>query len=179
MDDEQADRAGAGGTAIGLAFEPWYRTEYPKVLAAMTLVAVDADLASDATDEAFARAYERWGRVSAMDSPGGWLYRTAVNVVRRRRRRAGIERRLLAQHRPTAEAPAALDPEVWSAVAALPDRQRTAIALRYLLDLTQTEVAAAMGVADGTVSATLTAARRSLAVHLDPDGSAPKETSHA
>ena len=58
---------------------------------------------------------------------------------------------------------------MWAAVAALPDRQREAIALRYLLGLTQAEVADAMGVAPGTASATLAAARRALAPILGPE----------
>jgi len=45
-------------------------------------------------------------------------------------------------------------------------RQRTAIALRYVCDLPQAEIAVVMDVAAGTVSATLTAARRRLAVVL-------------
>ena len=49
---------------------------------------------------------------------------------------------------------------------ALPDRQREAIALRYLLDLEQHEVAEAMGVRPGTVASTLHAARAQLASRL-------------
>src|SRR5690606_42052814 len=44
----------------------------------------------DATDEAMARAYERWHLVSRLERPEGWVYRVAVNwatsVLRRRRR---------------------------------------------------------------------------------------------
>src|ERR687892_2598190 len=68
--------------------------------------------------------------------------------------------------------PTQLSPDVWDALAALPSRQREAIALRYLLDLTQADVADAMGVAPGTAAATLHAARRNLADRLgldDPD----------
>lgn len=158
------------------SFDTWYRAEHPRLLAAMTLVAADPEVAAEATAEAFTRALERWNRVAIMDSPGGWLYRTAANVVRRRQRRAGMERRLLARHRPVVEAPPSLDRAVWDAVAALPERQRTAIALRYLLDLTQAQVAEAMGIAPGTVSATLTTARRNLAPLLDPDAPPVMET---
>jgi RNA polymerase sigma factor (sigma-70 family) len=56
--------------------------------------------------------------------------------------------------------------EVWDAVRALPPRQRLAIALRYGAGCTEAEVATAMGIAVGTASATLVAARRSLAVAL-------------
>jgi RNA polymerase sigma-70 factor, ECF subfamily len=56
--------------------------------------------------------------------------------------------------------------EVWDAVQRLPLRQRTAVALHYLSDLPQKDVATAMGVAQGTVAATLHEARRRLAVTL-------------
>jgi RNA polymerase sigma-70 factor (ECF subfamily) len=63
--------------------------------------------------------------------------------------------------------PAPLSDDVWDAVRSLPLRQRTAIALRYVSDLTQEEIAAVMDVAPGTVSATLVAARRRLGELLD------------
>jgi RNA polymerase sigma-70 factor (ECF subfamily) len=150
-------------------FEDWYRREHPRLLASITLVARDPEVAREATDEAFTRALERWDRVSRMASPEGWTFRVAANVVRRRHRRAALEQKLLLRDRPARAAPPALDPTVWAAVAALPDRQREAVALRYLLGLTQAEVAAAMGVAPGTASATLAAARRALVPLLGPD----------
>jgi DNA-directed RNA polymerase specialized sigma24 family protein len=59
--------------------------------------------------------------------------------------------------------------EVWDALASLPLRQRQALALRYLLGMTQAEVAEAMGVAAGTAAATLHTARRNLAGRLRVD----------
>jgi RNA polymerase sigma factor (sigma-70 family) len=152
-----------------LHFEPWYREQHARVLAALTVMAGDAEVAADVTAEAFALAYERWDRVALMDSPGGWLQRVAVNAMRRRLRRAGAERALLRRGRAPAPPPE-LATEVWDAVRRLPRQQRTAIALRYLLDLPQAEVASAMGLAPGTVSATLSAARRRLVPLLGADG---------
>jgi RNA polymerase sigma factor (sigma-70 family) len=146
-------------------FDAWYEEEHPRVLAALTVASGRADVARDATDEAFVRAYERWERVRRMASPGGWLYRVALNDLRRRFRRQAIERELLRRRPPGDEAvsaPAALDPHVWDAVRALPRRQRTAVALRYVLDLPEAEVARLMGVTRGAASATLTTARRRL-----------------
>jgi RNA polymerase sigma factor (sigma-70 family) len=56
--------------------------------------------------------------------------------------------------------------DVMRAVQRLPARPRTAVVLRYVADLTEAEVAEAMGVAPGTVAATLSNARRRLAVLL-------------
>jgi RNA polymerase sigma factor (sigma-70 family) len=149
------------------SFEAFYRREHAGVLGSLTVFAGDVDLAREATDEAFVRALERWDRVVAMDAPGGWLYRTAVNVVRRRMRRAAVERRLLFHLHPThSEAPSSISAEVWNALRALPRRQRAAIALRYLLDLSEEQVASLMGITRGSVSATLVSARRTLADRL-------------
>lgn len=149
-------------------FERWYRGEHPRLLASLTLVAGDADLAGEAVDEALARALERWGRVGAMGSPGGWVYTVALHQLRRRQRRRALERRLLRRQ----PVPAGVPPpagEAWDAVRRLPERQRTAVVLRYVADLPEAEIAAAMGIARSTVSSTLTSAHRALALALsDP-----------
>jgi len=148
-------------------FEDWYRTQHPRLLSAMTLLAGSLDEAAEATDEALARAMLRWDTVGAMVSPGGWVYRVALNVLRRRARRAAIERRRLHAQPPVA--PIALPEaheEIWAAVRDLPSRQRAAIVLRYVADLTESEIAKATGVSRSTVSATLIAARRRLETQL-------------
>jgi RNA polymerase sigma-70 factor (ECF subfamily) len=152
-------------------FEPWYLREHPKVVAALTWVAGDPHVAADAADEAFARAYAHWRRVERMNSPGGWVYRVALNVVRRRMRRAALEQRTI---EPPAEVADVVDNEIWSVVQQLPERQRVAVVLRYLLDLPEKEVAVAMGISRGTVASALAAARQRLAAWLtaeeDSDG---------
>jgi RNA polymerase sigma-70 factor (ECF subfamily) len=149
-------------TAIA-GFETWYLREHPRVVAALTWVAGDPDVAADATDEAFARAYANWRRVGQMASPGGWVYRVALNVVRRRMRRAALEQRTV---EPPAEVAHVVDHEIWTVVQQLPERQRVAVVLRYLLDLPERDVATAMGISRGTVASALAAARRRLAAWL-------------
>ena len=153
-------------TANG-SFDRWYRVQHPRVLGLLTVVAGDADVAREVTAEAFVRALERWDRVAAMDAPAAWTYRVAVNLLRRRMRRAAFESRL-APEEPAPRPPPAIESELWDAVRSLPVRQRTAVALRYVCDLSQEEIAAVMNVATGTVSATLSAARRRLAAELRP-----------
>lgn len=145
-------------------FGEWYADAYPRLAAALALIAHDRELARDAAAEACARALERWNRVQAMASPDGWAYRVGVNGLRRLQRRAAIERRLLARVRTAVSTdPVEIDLALWDAVRALPERQREAIALRYVLDLEQHEVAEVMGVRPGTVASTLHAARAQLA----------------
>jgi RNA polymerase sigma-70 factor (ECF subfamily) len=126
------------------------------------------DLAQEVTAEAFARAWADWDRVSAMTSPGGWVYRVAVNLMQSRLRRAQLERRL-ARRAPTpatSPPPGLPDEALWGAVRALAPRARIAIALRYVADLPEADVAIAMGVSRGTVASTLSTARHRLAQAL-------------
>ena len=51
----------------------------------------------------------------------------------------------------------------------LPPRQRTAVVLRYVVDLTQEEIAVAMGIARSTVSSLLADAHTNLAELIAPD----------
>ena len=83
-------------------------------------------------------------------------------------RRAGLERHVVrdASTVPDLGLP---DHELWQAVGRLPRRQRTAIVLRYVADLPEADIAAAMGIARGTVAATLAAARRRLEADLRPE----------
>lgn len=143
-------------------FEEWYVANHPRVVASLVLVGGNLDVIRDAVDEAFTRAFARWERVRGMDSPAGWTFRVALNELRRRQRRAGIERRLFARSTPFVEVPApALG--AWEVVRLLPPRQRTVVVLRYVADLTQVEIAAAMGISRSTVASTLTDAHRRLA----------------
>ncbi len=148
-------------------FEAWYRGSAPRLAAALAVVAGDADVGREAAAEACTRALERWTRVGEMSSPEAWAYTVGVNLIRRRWRRAAMKRRLASSPGPLTAAPMSLSPELWEAVRGLPLRQRQAIALRYVLDLTQEQVADAMGVAPGTAAATLNAARRQLRTALD------------
>jgi DNA-directed RNA polymerase specialized sigma24 family protein len=140
--------------ATGQDFGEWYSANHGRLVAGLLVISGRLELSRDAVDEACVRAYTRWERVSVMESPTGWVYRVALNVLRRQTRRAALEQRLLRRHRVPflVDGPAG---EAWELVAGLPPRQRTAIVLRYVSDLTQAEIANAMGVSRSTVSSTL------------------------
>ncbi len=93
----------------------------------------------------------------------------ALNLLADRRRRLVSE----ARH-PVPSAGAVedgwYDAEFWSAVSALPERQRTAVALYYVLDRSVADVAASMGVRIGTVTRALHQARASLRELLSATG---------
>ncbi|MFN8035935.1 MAG: sigma-70 family RNA polymerase sigma factor [Acidimicrobiia bacterium] len=148
-------------------FASWYAEANPRVAAIVAVHARDPQVAEDVTAEAFTRAFERWKRVSMLDSPTAWTVTVALNALRRHHRRAGLERRLLRRYRPAEfTLPASYDHDLWDAVRSLPPRARTAVALRYLGGLTEPEIASTMGIATGTVAATLSKARARLAEEL-------------
>jgi RNA polymerase sigma-70 factor (ECF subfamily) len=151
-----------------LTFDAWYRREHPVLAGAMLLVCGNRVDAAEAADEAFSRALERWDRVSTMASPTGWTYRVAVNVAKRRHRRRALEARLL-HRQPRADDVEGPAGEAWLLVGSLPLRQRTAVVLRHLGQLTEVEIADVMGIGRSTVSSTLRAAHAALARQLAPD----------
>jgi RNA polymerase sigma-70 factor (ECF subfamily) len=150
-------------------FEEWYREAWPKLTGSLVVILGDREVAADVAAEAAVRVLERWERGS-IEHPTAWAHQVALNLARRRARREALEVRML-RHTRVEEAvdPPATPSEVWVALRLLPSRQRAAIALRYLGDLTQAEIAQAMGIAPGTVAATLHAARQRLVAMLDVD----------
>jgi RNA polymerase sigma factor (sigma-70 family) len=148
------------------SFERWYRLAYPRLSTSILALTGNRDLAAEVTDEAFARAWRHWRRVSEMDAPEGWTYRVALNLVRSRSRRRRIEQRILPRLVPRPESPASSG-AVWELVRDLPERQRQAVVLRYVGDLDEREIAAVMGVTRGTVASTLFDAHQRLASAID------------
>jgi RNA polymerase sigma-70 factor (ECF subfamily) len=164
--------------AVGADFESWYRQESSRLVSVLTLALAEPEVARDAADEAFARAYERWPRVSAMEAPTAWTYRVALNYGRRRVRRRAVERALLLRQEGDRSAKEATagghDTDLWRIVSSLPRRQRTAIVLRYLGDFSELQVAQLMGISAGAASASLSAARRRLAELINNEDRDPQ-----
>ena len=59
-------------------FETFFDDHYGQVLRSLAFAIGDRDRAEDLTQEAFARAYQRWGRVSEMERPVTWVYVVAL-----------------------------------------------------------------------------------------------------
>lgn len=72
---------------IDPGFEQMYRAEYGSVFRAVYLLCGDQAMAEDATQEAFARALERWRRLEGRSWAAGWVVTTALNISRRALRR--------------------------------------------------------------------------------------------
>jgi RNA polymerase sigma-70 factor (ECF subfamily) len=151
------------------SFERFYADERARLGRAIAFALGDADLAAEATDEAFARAYERWSTVGA-GNPPAWVYRVAINwsysILRRRK---------LARRHQQAAVPTELgdvEPAVGAALAALDAKHRSVVVCRHLLGWSVEETAAALDLKAGTVKSRLSRANRQLQrtlSHLAPE----------
>ena len=150
-------------------FDGWYRQAYPRVLAAVAVVCGPGSAhVEDATTDAFVKAFERWERVSAMDSPTGWVVRVATNNARRSFRRAGRLAELSNSDRiELVFSDSYRDADLVAALSNLSYRQRRALVLHHIEGMTQKEVADDLGIAPGTASATLSQARTKLRTELE------------
>jgi RNA polymerase sigma factor (sigma-70 family) len=112
---------------------------------------VDADDVYQETWVAALRAYPGLNEASNLK---GWLFtiahRKAIDHVRARARRATpVAEPADLPEAPTADGVAAVTDEgLWAAVAALPDKQRTAVALRFIADSAYAEIATAMEISE-------------------------------
>lgn len=144
-------------------FERFYENETRRVFATVFLLCRDRAMAEDATQEAFARAFERWGRLRSQPWAGGWVTTTALNLARRALRNPRGMAGTTEQQDP-------LDPiEIWASVRALPRRQQEAVVLHYRLDLPVAEIAQILGCREGTVRTHLARARERLRKALRED----------
>lgn len=154
-------------TSTSRTFDAWYRTTWPQLVGSLVVITRERGIAEDVASEAMLRMYERWDS-DEVSNPSAWVHTVAVNLARRRARRLALEIRHARAAKKVLDATPTLEPALWVAVAALPRQQRTAIALRYVGDLTEAEVAVAMNRSPGTVAATLSAARAQLRKALGP-----------
>lgn len=151
------------------AFEAFLEERYAKLVATVRMITQDRDTAEDIVQEAFARAYVHWHKLWPEGNPVGWIHRVATNLAISLKRRLGREVRAVARlgRRTELTHPAPeVYPELHRAVSQLPRRQRTAVALHYVLGLKMTEVGEAMGCAPGTVKSLLFQARKNLREEL-------------
>lgn len=153
-------------------FDGFYRDQYARLVRALLLLTGDPAEAEDLAQEALSRVFERWDRVGTMDSPEGYLFRTALNLNRKRLRRLAVRaRRAMAFRAPERDELSAIDDRltVLSAVAALRRAQREALVLVEWLDLDTKDAAAILGIEPASVRSRLMDARRNLRQRLEED----------
>jgi RNA polymerase sigma-70 factor (sigma-E family) len=149
-------------------FDAFFDKYYPAMIRSLTLISGDAEVASDAVQDAFIRAYAKWNRIRRYDRPDAWVRRVAINRSRDHFRAASRRR----NYEGAAAVPAAVESAerhtdnrdlVLHALQDLPRRQRTAVALYYLEGLDIRDVAKSMNITAGAVKFHLSKGREKLA----------------
>jgi RNA polymerase sigma factor (sigma-70 family) len=138
--------------------------------------------AEDAVQEALIRAWQRSVSGEDIESWSGWVATVANNLARSEWRRREAEARAMARYMSLVPAPLGVDdwpPElqhlgpVAQAVEGLPPRQSQVVVLHYYGDLGLREIAALLGVSEGTVKRSLHRARATLRTRLRAQRSRP------
>jgi RNA polymerase sigma factor (sigma-70 family) len=159
--------------AFDQEFEAFFVRHFEQIVNSLTVITGDRDRATDATQEAFIKAYARWTKIRTYDVPAAWVRRIAINASRdtRRseRRRARREKtHLAAPHVFPSNDVVGLD-FAQRILAELPRRQREVATLFYLDDLSVNEIAKTLDVSAGTVKSHLAEARERLRAFVDVD----------
>ena len=146
-------------------------TEYAALVGAVSTrlfhtayaVCQNRQLAEDAVQSALTTAYLSWRRVRDADSPEAYLRRMVLNQLFSWRRRVSWRAEQSRAEVPDTAGASHEDlvvdhDEVWQALAALAPRQRAVVVLRYYEDLSESQIAEALGIRPGTVKSQTSAA---------------------
>jgi RNA polymerase sigma-70 factor (ECF subfamily) len=141
------------------SFDSFFRDEQAALLRYCWGLTTDRDSARDVAQEAMARAWKDWAQLRDT-TPAAWVRTVALNLVRSQWR---ANRPTPVASRPPEQLDRPVDADLVAALRALPDRQREAVVLHHLGDLSVEDCAAAMGVAVSSVKVHLQRGRARLA----------------
>ena len=141
------------------ALEQLYVAHWRALVRLAVLLVRDVGTAEEVTQDAFVAVHARWSHLRDPDKALAYLRQAVVNRSRSAlRHRAVVERHAHRRTAPLSEPgadQAALDTDrraaVLDALRELPQRQREVLALRYYLDLSEAEIADALGISRGAV----------------------------
>jgi RNA polymerase sigma-70 factor, ECF subfamily len=156
---------------LASTFEAFVDAETARFHGALRLLTRDRAEAEDLMQDAYLKVWERWHHVRSLDDPTGYLYRTAMNLYRKRRRRAAIAIRQAIRPRPPRDQLDDVESrdEVLRALATLSSRQRMSLVLIDLLDLSSEEAGRLMGVKATTVRVLASQGRAALRASTGDD----------
>ncbi|WP_141012621.1 RNA polymerase sigma factor [Nocardioides sambongensis] len=164
-------------------FDDFYTTSFRRVTSQVYAMIGDLDEATECVQEAFARAWAHRRKLDRSGHPEAWVRTTAYRLAVSRWRRKKVAARPADRAVGAPVQVPALDESHVALVAALrqlPEAQRQALVLHHIADLPVHQVAAEVGVPEGTIKARLSRGRTALASLLsdEPGGLAGGGTSH-
>jgi RNA polymerase sigma-70 factor (sigma-E family) len=161
------------------ALEQLYAAHWRRLVRLAVLLLRDQGVAEEVVQDAFVAMHGRWRSLRDPDKAAAYLRQAVVNRSRSALRHRGVVERYVARQPAPGNAEAADGPSlaadrrtaVLDALRALPTRQREVLALRYYLELSEIEIADALGISRGSVKAHASrgsaALRALLTDHLD------------
>jgi RNA polymerase sigma-70 factor (ECF subfamily) len=158
--------------AGGIDLDQLYDASYRRLVVQVFAICGDMEDAEDAVQEAFVMAIRRRRQLAAVTNPEAWLRTVALNRLRSGWRHAAVVRKYRAQV-PGAQVPVEVGPDHVAIVTALAELDvglRRVVVLHHLGDLGTAEIAAELGIPEGTVKSRLARARSQLADLLDERG---------
>lgn len=141
------------------AIEQLYAAHWRQLVRLSVLLVRDVGLAEEIVQDVFVATHGRWSKLRDPDKAVAYLRQGVVNRSRSALRHRGVVERHLASAPPPDQEPAADEQAlqtarrrvVLNALATLPQRQREVVALRYYLDLSESDIATALGISRGSV----------------------------
>jgi RNA polymerase sigma factor (sigma-70 family) len=147
------------------AVDELYSASYRRLVVQMYAICGDLADAEDAVQEGFVAALRKRRQLASVDNPEAWVRTTALHHLHSRWRHAAVVRKYQPRvpgPQPTHE----IGPEYVAIVSALgqvDQAHREVVVLHYLADLGTAEIAAELGIPEGTVKSRLSRARGRLA----------------
>jgi RNA polymerase sigma-70 factor (ECF subfamily) len=171
------DKDTAGAFVEGL-----FAKHHNEIYAYLLRMVRDTEMAADMTQDAFVKAYKAYNALEKPENARAWLYQIAHRVALDEMRRRKIVRFLPWTGESRGSSPSAehtamelrLSGPLERALARIPERQRAALLMAELHDLTGLELAASLGVSHVAARALLTRARQSLREALVEEKAAEK-----
>jgi RNA polymerase sigma-70 factor (sigma-E family) len=139
------------------AVEELYAAHYRRLVRLSVLLVRDLETAEEVVQDSFVAMHGRWRGLKDPDKGLAYLRQTVVNRSRSVLRHRGVQARYtppVVPDRPGADEDAVAAERrtrVLDALRGLPGRQREVLALRYYLDLSEAEIADALGISRGAV----------------------------
>jgi RNA polymerase sigma-70 factor (sigma-E family) len=155
------EKAVSGSWDADAAVEQLYATHYRQLVRLSVLLVRDRETAEEVVQDSFVAMHGRWRSLRDPDKGLAYLRQTVVNRSRSVLRHRGVETRYVASQPggfrrvvPGADEDALAGERrsaVLAALGQLPPRQREVLALRYYLDLSEADIAQALGISQGAV----------------------------